>query len=177
MADIELEVLSRAVMVGGIDQLITAGLDDPRKVDLSLLKRLFSRVNFDGPVPEHRPDLGNCWVCVKNVRPNGYGKLTYKSEDLSAHRLVFSLFVGDIPEGLDLDHLCRNRACVRPHHLEPTTRLENLSRGNGLIAMNVKKTHCVNGHEFTPENTYLYRGKHRCCKTCRKAAKERAKNG
>jgi len=173
MADIELEVLSRAIMVGGIDQLISAG------VEVDLLRNLFSRIDFDGPVPEHRPDLGPCWVCKRGVKPNGYGDLSYRGKKISAHRLAFTLFVGDIPEGLDLDHLCRNRACVRPYHLEPTTRLENLVRGEGLIAMHVKKTHCINGHEFTSDNTYLYRDKYRICKTCRKInkRKQRVSNG
>jgi HNH endonuclease len=80
----------------------------------------------------------------------GYGKFRGKDGGTtSAHRVVWETFVGPIPEGMDLDHLCRNRKCVNPDHLEPVTRRENLRRGsNGVL-----KTHCKNGHEYTEENT------------------------
>jgi hypothetical protein len=92
------------------------------------------------------------------------------------HRLTYELFTGlPIPEGLQIDHLCRNRACVKPTHLEPVTMQENLNRGE---SRNVYRTHCRNGHEFTEENTYIHpTGGSRTCRTCRsktrKAYRER----
>jgi hypothetical protein len=170
MADIELELLSRAIMTGGIDQLIAAG------IEVDLLRRIFARVNFNGPVPEHDPSLGNCWVCIRSVKPNGYASITYKGKTANVHRLAFVMLVGDIPDGLELDHLCRNRACIRPYHLEPVTRLENQVRGEGFVAMHVRKTHCKNGHAFSTENTYVHRG-HRYCRACRKINKARYRGG
>jgi len=73
---------------------------------------------------------------------------------------------GPIPEGLDLDHLCRNRWCVNPEHVEPVTRRENLIRGQTTIAQNVSKTHCPAGHAYDETNTYYYRGM-RQCRICR----------
>ena len=78
--------------------------------------------------------------------------------------VVYALLVGEIPAGLELDHLCRVRECVNPQHLEAVTHHENMLRSREAT-----KTHCKHGHEFTPENTYTYQrgvGIQRCCKTC-----------
>lgn len=84
-----------------------------------------------------------------------------------AHRVAFELIRGCIPNGLVLDHLCRNRGCVNPDHLEPVTFRENIMRGVGYTAQQARKTHCRHGHEFTVENTYVWRGG-RICRTCRR---------
>lgn len=107
---------------------------------------------------------------------NGYGVLL----GMNAHRLAYIHNVGPIPEGLVLDHLCRNRACVNHLHLEPVTQRENVMRGVNVTALNARKTHCVNGHEFTSENTWLENGSKRRCRRCaanrarRRAAKKAA---
>jgi hypothetical protein len=71
------------------------------------------------------------------------------------HRVAYEALVGPIPQGLCIDHLCRNRACVNPDHLEPVTNRVNILRGETIMAANAAKTHCVRGHEYTPENTLI----------------------
>lgn len=100
--------------------------------------------------------------------PNGY---VWVSRGRLAHRVAYEQARGPIPEGLELDHLCRNRACVNPDHLEPVTHRENLLRADTFAARHAAQTHCVNGHEFTPDNTYIRTRPEggRECRACRKA--------
>lgn len=112
----------------------------------------------------------DCWVWTAATN-YGYGVFGQKKpfkKTHKAHRFSFELANGPIPEGLVLDHLCRNRACVRPDHLEPVTLGENLLRGETGPGINARKTHCTFGHEFSPENTFLRAGK-RYCKMCTRA--------
>lgn len=110
-----------------------------------------------------------CWLWTAYCQPNGYGWF-YAGPDIShaAHRFSFELLVGPVSEGLDLDHLCRVRSCVNPAHLEPVTRRENLLRGETVTAMHAAQQFCINDHEFTPANTYVYPdGRRRLCRACR----------
>ena len=101
---------------------------------------------------------------------NGYGRVGYKM----AHRVVYEEQVGVIPEGLHIDHLCRNRWCVNPEHLEPVTLVENVRRGESFTAINSRKTHCKNGHELTEDNIYQRPNRvDRGCRTCRREAVSR----
>lgn len=100
---------------------------------------------------------GDCWLWMGTRGPSGYGYYSGRR----AHRLSYEDMVGPIPDGLVMDHLCRNPPCVNPAHLEPVTTLENTRRGIWHT-----KTHCVRGHEFTPENTRLDNGVHRVCRAC-----------
>ncbi len=112
---------------------------------------------------------GVCWAWRGSRVGGGYGKAwdRDRKRGIVAHRLVYELLVGAIPAGLQLDHLCRNRGCVRPDHLEPVTGRENIMRGDTPAARNAAKTRCINGHEYTPENTKLNRATgQRKCRIC-----------
>jgi len=106
-----------------------------------------------------------CWQWTGATNKGGYGSLRWEGRFPYAHRVVYELLVGPIPKGMQLDHLCRNRACVRPDHLEPVTCRENVLRGDGIAANNARKTHCPQGHEYTEENTYVNHGR-RFCRMC-----------
>lgn len=104
---------------------------------------------------------GECWVWKAGQTTNGYGKFGDTGRTWRAHRWSYELEVGHIPEGKDLDHLCRNRLCVRPDHLEPVTRLENVQRGD-----HGAETHCPQGHPYDAENTYRTAQGWRMCRAC-----------
>lgn len=105
-----------------------------------------------------------CWLwggdCCKK---EGYGRLSFNGRKQLAHRVVYSLIVGQIPGGLQLDHLCRVRCCVNPSHLEPVTSRENILRGVGIASLHAKKTHCPKGH-LLPERDPNKR--QRICHAC-----------
>lgn len=97
---------------------------------------------------------GACWLWTSSTFRSGYGAFRYDGQMRVAHRFAYELLVGRVPDHLQLDHLCRVRHCVNPEHLEAVPPQVNLLRGTGATAVNAAKTHCANGHEFTPENTY-----------------------
>lgn len=104
---------------------------------------------------ELAPDGCRVWTGYRT--PDGYGRMTVNGATQGAHRVAYELFVGAIPKGLVIDHLCRNRACVNPLHLEVVTNRENILRGEGHAAQNARKTHCIRGHDLTdPKNTYTW---------------------
>ncbi len=127
----------------------------------------------------NRGDGDGCWLWTASLH-QGYGHFALSRSVTRAHRIAYELLMGPIPEGLQLDHLCRNRACVNPAHLEPVTLQENLRRGRGTgpateAAAQKKraKQTCQRGHEFTPENTRLIEGGYRRCRTCARLNKQR----
>lgn len=117
-----------------------------------------------------------CWLWTAALSHNGYGR--FGNGDMigtrQAHRIAYELVIGPIPAGLVIDHLCRNRRCVNPAHMEPVTTAENLRRGVGLAVENARKTHCPRGHAYDEANTYVNDNK-RYCRACVRAASRRWK--
>lgn len=125
------------------------------------LKRFMSHVRSDG----------ECWIWTASTSTNGYGQVSIGGRTQAAHRASYEHFVGPIPEGLTIDHVrqrgCKSKTCVNPAHLEAVTLLENIRRGEtSAAAVNARKTKCIAGHAFTPENTRVRAGGRRDCRTC-----------
>ncbi len=114
-----------------------------------------------------QPD--GCWLWTGATDGGRYGRFVPHGGRpmFTAHRWIYEQTVGPIPEGLELDHFkCERTLCVNPEHVRPTTRRENLLRSRGLPSVNLAKTHCKHGHEFTPENTRRMPDGERRCKIC-----------
>ena len=116
-----------------------------------------------------QPDQ-DCWIWTGATRNRGYGCVTIAGRLYAAHRVSYTWTHGPIPDGLELDHLCRNPVCVNPLHLEAVSRRTNLLRGDTHAAANSAKTHCPAGHPYDAANTYVKPNGARCCRTCLAAA-------
>lgn len=122
-----------------------------------------------------RRGANDCWPWKASTK-KGHGMVWAMRNGerfvFMAHRVAYELLVGPIPDGLVLDHLCRNRGCCNPRHLEPVTNEQNILRGEWAPVLNAAKTHCVAGHEYSPGNTYVTSRGHRQCRAC-KARRQR----
>ncbi len=129
--------------------------------DSSVAKRLWSGALADGT---------GCWVWQRSKR-DGYGQMWVGGTTVGTHRLAYEIVKGPIPKGLEIDHLCRNRRCINPDHLEAVTGRENILRGEGAPAQNARKTHCKRGHLFDEANTNIATGERageRNCRECKR---------
>jgi hypothetical protein len=123
-----------------------------------IVDRFLEKVERDG--------LLGCWIWTGASTIHGYGIFSVDGHLVHAHRVAYRLFVGEIPDGLDIDHLCRTRLCVNPAHLEPVTRQVNVQRAQPF-RRDTKTVVCRAGHPRTPENTYERPDrKGRSCRPC-----------
>lgn len=133
------------------------------------IERFWSKVEVNHPA--------GCWEWTSANRICGYGRFsgTREQGNFLAHRVSVHLLIGEIPEGAALDHLCRNKLCVNPDHIEIVTPVINSLRGYSEPAQNKRKTHCIHGHELTPENTAVPKAfpTYRVCRECRKEKKRK----
>lgn len=127
-------------------RLRRTGTTDTPPRSLPFKERFWAKVDRDGPVPEHRPDLGPCWLWAAGLNRDGYGRFGVSGTKLGAHRVAYELLRGPIPDGLELDHLCRAPCCVNPDHLEPVTHRENCRRGFSPSAKAVRTGLCEDAH-------------------------------
>lgn len=138
------------------------------------VRSFWLKVNKDGPVPEYNPALGQCWLWTASETA-GYGQFWPGL----AHVFSWMLENGPIPDGLELDHLCRVRRCVRPSHLEPVTGRVNMERipefaRFDIGTLNRVKAACPQGHPYDEVNTYHTLGGRRHCRECDREKKRRA---
>lgn len=120
-------------------------------MDEATAERLWSRINKDAP--------DGCWLWTGGLSVAGYGRIRINTVLHYTHRLVYELLAGPIPEGLEIDHLCRVRACCNPAHLEPVTHAENVRREDASV------THCPKGHAYEGHNL-IRDGNSRKCRIC-----------
>jgi hypothetical protein len=125
-------------------------------------------------------DVNGCWLWTGKIEHYGYGVIWVQGKEKKVHRVSYELFIGEVPEGLVLDHLCRVRRCFNPSHLEPVTRGENVRRGDLKTNNHCRlKTKCPAGHLYDEENTRVSPSGKRICRACHRLreAKRRTQNG
>ena len=152
--------------------MITAAINfsDPR-----LPERFWSKC-----IPE--PNSG-CWIWIAGVRDKkeGYGCFQMSTGvNRRSHQVCYEALIGEVPDGLQLDHKCRLRLCCNPSHLEPVVQRINVLRGEGLAAQAARRTHCAAGHLYTDENTYMRvrtgrQESSRVCRQCKNARERQAR--
>ena len=122
---------------------------------------------WDKAIPE---PMSGCWLWI-GATTNEYGRFNVAGINRKAYRVAYEALVGPIPNGLHVDHLCRQRCCVNPAHLEPVTQAENTRRGASganMARIQLSKTHCPVGHSYDAINTYVATTGSRECRTCKR---------
>ncbi len=127
--------------------------------DLTLEFRMLAKI---------RKMPSGCWVWLGGVGTSGYGRTSTREGDLYAHRVAYSLWVGDIPGHLTIDHLCKNKLCCNPGHLEAVTAGENSLRGDGACSQHARKIVCLRGHPLAGDNLRRNNRGDRVCVTCKR---------
>lgn len=140
-----------------------------------MYERFWSKVDSSGGADA-------CWPWKAGHASHGYGWFRLGSrtdgsrKQLPAHRVAYTMVAGEIPDGFVIDHLCRNRLCCNPEHLEPVTHRENILRGNGACARHARLTHCKHGHPYDEANTRRDTHGHRRCSACELARVDRRRD-
>jgi len=116
---------------------------------------------------------GKCWHWKGALTDRGYPSFWFDGRVDYAHRFAYLKFVGEIPAGKQIDHLCRNRDCVNPRHLEVVTQRVNMLRGECPSAVNARRTHCIRGHKLSGRNLYVTPTGKRQCRECRRRARRK----
>lgn len=133
--------------------------------------------NYKGPLEraleKTRTNGAGCIEFTGARSKSGYGFVRHKGKNLYVHRVAYEQLRGAIPDGLVIDHLCRNTSCMNVEHLEAVTPRENTLRGMSVQALNHRKTHCINGHEFAGDNLRVDRTGRRICRTCKRETQRR----
>lgn len=144
---------------------MAAVIELPRRLTSEQSARFWEKVALPS-------NAGECWEWQAGKDKDGYGKFSLVGRTVRPHRLSYVLRYGSIPEGLELDHTCRNRACINPSHLDPVTGKVNTLRGETITAQNARRTECVNGHPF--DVSYVRDGtRRRGCSICNKAKQKK----
>lgn len=131
----------------------------------SILHRFWEKIDEHGPIPSVHPELGSCWIWQGGLT-SGYGRFRIKNVKVLAHRFAYELTTHcQVPDELELDHLCRVRSCVNPGHMEIVTKAENILRSRPYHKQNLQ-THCKRGHELFGDNLYLNPSGSRTCRIC-----------
>jgi hypothetical protein len=134
------------------------------RVDLAT--RFWSKVDKNGPVPGHRPELGRCWLWTAGVSGNGYGAFWHSGRQRTAHVVAYELAGLIVETEMELDHLCRVRICVNQTHLEPVPHRINMARSIAPCAAVLLSGVCKRGHEFAGVNIYVAPNGERQCRAC-----------
>lgn len=152
-----------------VTKVKTFGREVRRRRKVDPVERFLSKVS---------KKRSGCWIWTASIRLEGYGQFHLNERNRLAHRVAYEFFVGRIPDGLQLDHLCRNRACVNPKHLEPVTPRENVMRGTLPEASRRRgreRTHCRNGHPFIGDNVARGPDNERVCRACNRIKARRCR--
>lgn len=129
---------------------------------MTLSEAMVSGTGIERKILSRCVEQDGCWIWT-GALTYGYGVVRWMDRIYRTHRVIY----GPVPEGLQLDHLCRNRACCNPAHLEAVTHKVNSLRGVGAPAVNAQKTECAAGHPFDEDNTYTDKQGWRYCRKCR----------